>query len=51
MMRKCFEEVTESLQIEIEGRESIDACLIPAMAKNLMLDEGRKHSFVKILWT
>lgn len=39
-------EEDEALEIEIEGRESIDACLIPAMAKNLMLDEGEMRRYL-----
>ncbi|KAJ1365489.1 hypothetical protein KIN20_025802 [Parelaphostrongylus tenuis] len=33
-------EEDEALEIEIEGRESIDACLVPSLAKAITLDEG-----------
>ncbi|ETN76910.1 hypothetical protein RB195_000023 [Necator americanus] len=39
-------EEDEALEIEIEGRESIDACLVPAMAKNLTLDEGEVRRYL-----
>ncbi|RCN46197.1 hypothetical protein ANCCAN_07742 [Ancylostoma caninum] len=39
-------EEDEALEIEIEGRESIDACLVPALAKNLTLDEGEIRRYL-----
>ncbi|KHJ94806.1 hypothetical protein OESDEN_05258 [Oesophagostomum dentatum] len=39
-------EEDEALEIEIEGKESIDACLVPAMAKNLTLDEGELRRYL-----
>ncbi|VDL81358.1 unnamed protein product [Nippostrongylus brasiliensis] len=39
-------EEDEALEIEVEGRESIDACLVPALAKNLMIDEGEVKRYL-----
>ncbi|VDO66376.1 unnamed protein product [Haemonchus placei] len=39
-------EEDEAQEIEIEGRESIDACLVPALAKNLTLDEGEMKRYL-----